>query len=287
MKPTALFLAILVFFACKQHGNINNTEIASKYENLDTIIFHEKQKQFSEFKDLPNDELFTKITASFIGRPYKAKTLEADEKELLVVNLREFDCTTLIETALALSHTIKAEQKSFNDFQKALCKIRYRNGSINNYTSRLHYFTDWINDNTEKGLIKDVSRFYGGMEYHNTVNFMSTHTYAYEQLKNDSSLVLKIIDIENEISKREYHYIPKEKIHEVESELPSGLIVAFTTNIEGLDVVHTGITYMENDGLKLLHASSDEGKVVISEKTLSGYTEDKDLQNGIILAKIN
>ena len=40
----------------------------------------------------------------FVGRPYAASTLER-EPERLVVNLREWDCTTLVESAVALART--------------------------------------------------------------------------------------------------------------------------------------------------------------------------------------
>ena len=43
----------------------------------------------------------------FVGRPYVASTLER-EPERLVVNLREWDCTTLVESAVALARTAQS-----------------------------------------------------------------------------------------------------------------------------------------------------------------------------------
>jgi hypothetical protein len=115
---------------------------------------------------------------------------------------------------------------------------------------------------------------------------MSQNTYAYAALKNDSILVEKIKKIEEEISKIERYYIPKQHIASIENELKEGLIVAFTTNIEGLDIIHTGIITRQNDSTKLLHASSDFGKVVISNETLSKYIASNQLQTGIMLFEV-
>jgi hypothetical protein len=40
---------------------------------------------------------------TLLGRPYVHHTLEGNATEQLVVNTREFDCTTFIETTLAIA----------------------------------------------------------------------------------------------------------------------------------------------------------------------------------------
>ncbi|MDD5820871.1 MAG: DUF1460 domain-containing protein, partial [Prevotella sp.] len=66
----------------------------------------------------------------FIGLPYVAKTLDLHKDEQLVVNLRQFDCTTLVETALALSECMKRKTPDFTHFCKELALIRYRDGIV-------------------------------------------------------------------------------------------------------------------------------------------------------------
>jgi Protein of unknown function (DUF1460) len=46
------------------------------------------------------DDFTLNIAKSFLNRPYKAKTLEGNATERLVVNLREFDCNTFVESCI-------------------------------------------------------------------------------------------------------------------------------------------------------------------------------------------
>jgi hypothetical protein len=234
---------------------------------------------FSDYESHPLDD----IAREFIGVPYAAHTLEAGQEENLVINLHQFDCTTFVETCLALQQTISTSNSSFGTYSRQLKNIRYRNGELNGYTSRLHYFTEWISNNIEKGLIEDVTKNYGGIPYQKEINFMSTHPDAYSQLKADTTLIKSIIEAEERLSKQTFYFIPKEEIASIENEIEGGLIVAFTTNINGLDVAHNGITTKKDGKTYMIHASSDAGKVVITENTLSEYIMHNRIQSGIIL----
>ena len=55
----------------------------------------------------------TSIGKTFLGTPYVDKTLEIDEKEPLVINLKGFDCTTYVENVLAFSLLVKNEKTNF------------------------------------------------------------------------------------------------------------------------------------------------------------------------------
>ena len=75
-----------------------------------------------------------------IGKPYVAHTLEINEREKLVVNTRQLDCTTLVENVVALTCAFKRGNGSFKDYKYYLNIIRYRNGRNTGYVYRLHYF---------------------------------------------------------------------------------------------------------------------------------------------------
>ena len=77
---------------------------------------------------------------NLLGVPYVANTLDGTDEETLVVHLDKVDCTTLVETVLALSLTDKYGKSDFESYKKALRCIRYRNGKQAGYVSRLHYF---------------------------------------------------------------------------------------------------------------------------------------------------
>lgn len=253
----------------------------------DSLLVLEKREQFKEESLDRMSFLLEKIGRSFIGSPYKAHTLEIGDEESLVINLHEFDCTTFVETCLALTTTFKMGGYTFDSYQYILKRIRYREGYLDGYNSRLHYFTDWITDNSVNGYVKDATKIFDGVPYENNVNFMSSHPTSYRQLVKDTSLVEGIKNIEKQISERQYYYIPKEDLYKNELYLEEGWIVAFTTNIPGLDIIHTGITVRNGDKIHLLHASSDAGKVIVTENTLVEYLMSNKLQTGIILLKID
>src|SRR3972149_4984568 len=99
------------------------------------------------------NKIIVEIGKSFFGTDYIAHTLETEGEEQLVINLTVLDCTTFLENALVFARCIKKGKTSFEDYQKELILIRYRNGIIDQYPSRLHYFTDWIFDNEKKGIV--------------------------------------------------------------------------------------------------------------------------------------
>lgn len=287
MRYLILLLVVFSLGSCGKLIPQVQTDYALTYTREDSLLVVAKRAEFKEESLDRMSLLLEKIGRSFIGSPYKAHTLEVGDEETLVINLREFDCTTFVETCLALTTTFKMGGYTFDSYQYILKRIRYRNGILDGYNSRLHYFTDWIYDNSINGYVKDVSKIHGGIPYPNKVNFMSRHVAAYSALVNDSSLIDGIIHIEKEISERTSFYIPKEQLKAVEPYLEEGWIVAFTTSIEGLDVIHTGITVRNGEKIHLLHASSEAGKVVVSQETLIDYVMRNQLQTGVMLLKID
>jgi hypothetical protein len=109
-------------------------------------------------QDLFPGNLIVEIGRFFLGVPYKAGTLEAPGKEKLIANLSGFDCTTFVETVLALTGCALHGKITQTKFHKTLKFLRYRQGTISGYSSRLHYFTDWLRDNEKKKILKDISR---------------------------------------------------------------------------------------------------------------------------------
>ena len=103
-------------------------------------------------------ELMLNVGKYFLEFPYVSNTLEIESEETLVINLRGFDCFTFIENVVVLTRQIREGIFTFEDYAAELEKIRYRNGRVNGYSSRLHYFSDWLFDNERKGIVKDITR---------------------------------------------------------------------------------------------------------------------------------
>ena len=225
-----------------------------------------------------------KVGSFFQLTPYVAHTLETAEEQL-IINLRELDCTTFAENCLAISRTIKSESPDFEQFTSELQNIRYRDGKIDGYPSRLHYFCDWIDNNVEKNLIKDMSEEIAQTPFPKEINFMSTHPGSYMQLKDSISLIDRIAIQEKEISSRKMFYIPETKIAEVESKLMDGDIAGITTEIDGIGIQHVVILIRQEGRIHLLHASSAAEKVTVSEITLEEYLLNNKSASGIMLAR--
>jgi len=224
----------------------------------------------------------------FLNTPYVTGTLEQSDstKEELVVNLRELDCTTFVENCLALSRATQLPLPDYNSFLRELQKIRYRKGLINGYTSRLHYTTDWIFDNVEKGIIEDVTYALGGRKFKPNVHFMSENYQKYVHLANDSVAVQQITSIEKTINARNtYYYIPKKEIPQRQSLIKSGDIICFTTSIAGLDVSHVAIAYWRNGELTFIHASSTAKKVIVNPQSLIDYCSMIQTCTGIMVLR--
>lgn len=251
----------------------------------DKALFESKFAQLQQIKASHLGDSITAIGTSFLDIPYVEKTLEIGDTETIVVNLRELDCTTFVENVLAFGLTLKQDEATFEDFTNNLKTIRYRNGKLDGYPSRLHYFTEWIRNNEKKGLVKDITSELGGTELNKPINFMGTHRSLYPFLTDDENFSA-IQEVEKELAKETICYLPKDQIEGKENLILSGDIIALTTSIKGLDVTHTGIAIHQPDGrLHLLHASSKNGEVEISELPLADYLKNIKSNIGIIVAR--
>ena len=270
-------MVILWLFICPLSAQI-------QFEKKDKQILDDIFEELNDEQNKSTAELVLAVGKHLMGTPYVAHTLEG-ETEQLVINLRGLDCTTYAENCLAIARCLKQGKTGFSDLWEELTAIRYRNGRIDNYLSRLHYFSDWIYENERNKHVKNVSREIAGIPYPLGLDFMSTHPESYEQLKANPQFVKELAILERNLSSREMFYIPKNKLSDFGGKLEEGDIVGITTSIQGLDFVHVGIIVIQNGKIHLMHASSDAGKVIISENTLSEYLLGRKSANGIMVAR--
>lgn len=229
-------------------------------------------------------DVMAAIGRSFIGSPYEAHTLEVNAEEQLVTRLDAFDCVSFVENVFAITLCIKKNTVSFDDYCAALRTIRYRNGVIAGYPSRLHYFTDWVRDNEKKMLLHDVTRSLGGIRIHGTFNFMSTHPESYKQL--EDAAVRKAIEVaEKDLSLVKRYLIPRESVAAILPKINNGDIIALGARTRGIDFSHTGLAVLENDTIKFLHAPLSAGSVQVSTGSLAAYLDDHHSTTGILVAR--
>lgn len=280
-------LAFCFFICCSFVLQVEGQNASVSDTNRNRKAFTEYLDYVEPYKGLNSKELFVKTAQFFLGKPYVASTLEIGDKEQLVVNLNEFDCTTFVETCLALTLTIKSESINYNSFENNLKKIRYRNGVIDGYTSRLHYMLTWIKDNCAGNLLQNISSQLGGIEKQKQINFMSEHPHLYPKLKDNRLEIERMKQIENSITAADYVIIPYSVILKQENSIQNGDIIIFATAIGGLDYSHLGIAYWVDKDLRMIHASSLYKKVVIEPKTLKHYVNSSRSCTGISVLRLN
>lgn len=113
-----------------------------------------------------------RIARMFVGVPYTASTLDSTDCERLIINTRQMDCTTFVETTVALVLTARTNGQ-FPDFCNNLQRVRYRNAQCS-YTERLHYISQWIDDNEQKGIAREIATAAHTAIQKLNLNFMST-----------------------------------------------------------------------------------------------------------------
>jgi hypothetical protein len=224
-----------------------------------------------------------------LGLPYVAKTLEKNKEEQLVVNLRQLDCTTFLESVLSLARTRQQERKTFESYCDNLRHIRYRGGRVN-YVDRLHYFAYWIGCNEREGIVKSIQRpnppFRAVLNW--PVNYMTTHRNLYPMLKIHPEWTDDIRRMEDSVPRLRLRYIPKSEVANTKllrSVIQNGDIIAIVTNKRGLDTSHVAFAVWHKDGLHIIHASSSAKRVIEDPSTLYRYLARHKSQTGIMVAR--
>jgi len=238
-KRLLSILVFLIFF------NLAFAFDWKKYVVIDLGRFSEEKinQILKEANSLENREKKMEyLSEQFLGVPYKRikidRISENDDREYLVVDLSTVDCMTYIEYLEALSRS-----KDFDDFVDNLRKVRYKFGIVR-YSTRNHYFTDWIDFNGYKDIGKEIAPD-KAITVKKHLNF-----------SREKGVMLKGAWIQT----REFSYIPSEKFdREVISKLKTGDMVgayAYGDKYDWLDVTHVGIIVKKGDKTYFRNASS-------------------------------
>ncbi len=227
----------------------------------------------------------------FLGRPYVAHTLEVNDAEQLVVNTRQLDCTTLVETVVALTRCHQQGKKGWTDYLTQLRLLRYRGGILDGYPSRLHYFSDWIDDNQRLSFVKEIqgpNPPFTAVQ-HVSASYMSEHPQSYKALKAHPEYVSVIREQEQRLNGEQRRYIPTEVVQNsdlLRETIHDGDIIAITCKKAGLEIAHLGFAVWKKDGLHLLNASSLHKEVVSEPMTLYQYLKKHPSDTGIRIVRL-
>lgn len=228
------------------------------------------------------------------GTPYEAFTLEEYIRaggspvraEPLTLSLTRFDCVSLVEACLAIARIARdREPPTWERFALAMEAMRYRGGERSGYSSRLHYFSEWLQDGADRGLVTLLGEELGGLPDRRPLRFMSSNVDAYPALAYPEVLA-EIVEMERALDGMTRWVVPTAAIPEVEESLESGDVLAFATSIEGLDVTHAAFAYRDEGGvMRVLHAPLSGGVVDVTEATLPQYVAAIRQSTGILVGR--
>jgi hypothetical protein len=228
------------------------------------------------------------------GTPYQPGTLDAYLRdgttargtEPLVLSLTRFDCVTLVESCLAVARVAhQGRAPTWAGFGSAIERMRYRGGRRRGYASRLHYFSEWICDGEARGLVRSLGRELGGVADARPLRFMTEHRTSYRALSDDR-VFREIAAAERRLDPQPRLVIPTKRIPAVVDRIETGDVIAFATEIPGLDVTHAAFAYRDAGAtLRVLHAPLSGGSVEVTRTTLPEYVAAIRRATGILVAR--
>jgi hypothetical protein len=243
--------------------------------------------------ELPLGPSVARVGELAAGSPYQPYTLDAYLKsenspfsEPLTLSLTRFDCVTLVEGCLAVSRVARGRgAPSWEGFGREIERMRYRDGIRRGYSSRLHYFSEWIADGARRGLLRDLGPELGGAVESRPLRFMTEHRDKYPALREDQ-IFREMQAIELQLDSRPRRVVPTKRIPEVVGKIETGDVLAFATEIPGLDVTHSALAYRDKTGtLRVLHAPLSGGVVEVTRTTLPEYVAAIRRSTGILVAR--
>lgn len=195
------------------------------------------------------------LSKPFLGTPYVANMLIGSQEtpEKLVIDFRGLDCFTYIDYVDALR-----QANTQADFVQRLIHIRYANGDIN-FLQRKHFFTDWSHQ--VKTNVTDITATLSPR----TVTLVKN----LNQKADGGSYLPGLKNVQRSIT-----YLPSDFIDDqVLAQLHTGDYIGIYTHLAGLDVTHTGIYIMTENGPVLRNASSRKENMQVVDSPFMDYVQ--------------
>ena len=252
----------------------------AKYAKISKILIENNHKSVPE--------LMVIAAKQMLGTEYVAGSLEL-VPEQLKVSLVETDCILFVETCMAMAMNAKKGYDSPDSLCAYIQRTRYRNGIVDGYASRIHYTSEWIRQGEGRGIFEEITDVLSADNLSGQrFSYMSKHSSAYKQLKENPAEVERISKMEDYLNSfSDYYVIPKADVKKMEHLLKDGDILGFNSSVEGLDIAHVAIVYhKENGQVGFIHASQADGKVVIDEKSIHDYVNSRKNNDGIRIVRV-
>jgi Protein of unknown function (DUF1460) len=266
----SLFIVICCsLYAVNLLGNadpVKETYIVGNSKSTVTGLLRASQEDSLSFP-----EYLKRYGGRFVGVKYGAGGRGCKEG-LTLINVEEMDCVTFVENMIALcraSNELHAEQVKwdgvilsddyiFRTFVNNLNKVRYYGGINCDWEDRIHYFTSGLSELQKMGWARDVGPYLGEPTT-KSINYISSHRKAFPGIEDWA----RVEHVEKQLSASQQWYYPFNEVERYEAVAQTGDIIAFCTDVQGLDVSHCGFVEVDATGrLSLTHASAVQREIV-------------------------
>lgn len=217
------------------------------------------------------------------GKAYEDHAPPPPGMETLRVDLEKFECVTFIESSLAVARCGFEGAATRDCFERELVASRYRGGARTDYASRLHYFTDWIDDNAGRGRLTNLTPALGGQP-----TFKQFFRISERELPRgivSSGTAAEMARVESRLSEAPHFVLSRELAPSKLPLLEDGDLIAFVRERPGLLVHHAGFVLRVGGVPRLLHASSYHKRVVITAEDVTDYLLRRPERRGVIVAR--
>ena len=201
------------------------------------------------------------VSDHFVGAPYAHSPLGEGSGEDSDPRIRfdRFDCTTFVETVIALAHT-----KTQKDALLELDAIRYKKGEVSFLTRRHFPQAEWIPELVAKGVLEDVTKKIAGRDAFDAPKKLTPETW--QKRKNKKGLQLPNERIPNGTFHLDYW--PLDFARAKQSQIPAGTIlnivridyksVPVRVTHQGLVIEKKGKLYFRHAADRMYHSVTDE-----------------------------
>jgi hypothetical protein len=198
------------------------------------------------------------ISAEFLGYAYQEGSLGGGVglHEEFRIDLKVFDCVTLIEVVLALSLA-----RSLEDFIDKARRIRYAFGQVD-WFHRNHYMVDWARNNEQTGFVRNVT----------SAPFTAEKTCTLNLIEGLETRTVK------------FAYFPSEQLTAAGDLMQHGDIIFFVSTRQDLDVFHTGFVFERGGRIVLRHATRRAGLVI--DQDLDEFVSQNQMAGTVLLRPI-
>jgi hypothetical protein len=204
-------------------------------------------------------ERLLQVSKKFLGTPYATSPLgEGQGKDAdPLIGFDAVDCLTFVEETLAISFASEPKQ-----VEPILIDLRYAKEVA--FDDRNHLMeAQWLPHNLAKGLVRDVTRQYGGDSTEVVNKTLTSTTWA-----SRSSRALGLSPNREPLGTFDLPIIPLERVRAVAKRIPSGTILAVVREDRAYKptrISHVGFVLHRGQRTYLRHATLRPAKVVDEE----------------------